>query len=416
MTAPPPHPSAGLVARALLWCALAVAAAAAVWWPWSQGRLSLQTDLLALLPSDSRNPTAEQALDTLAARTSARALFLVGSPTREQAGQAATGFAQALRQHPVWAEVRERATDMDPQQLLGFYAEHRFMLMTASDREALRTGTLPLTDRLLTKMHTPMAWSPRLPLAQDPLGLTDTWLSELPLSAGKLRAVDGQLVTEDGSTQWVLVQATLQGSPWAEDVQQAAVDATTDAGNWLRAAHPAAQSLHTGPVFHAEASRRTAQHEAQVLGAIATAATLLIVYVLLRSMRPVVLSALCIGFGVLVAVAVTAHTQGHIHLITLVFGVSLIGEAADYAAQYLAAQLGAGPEWDPQVGLRQVAPGLVTALGTSALAYTGLWMTPLPALSQIGLFALAGLVAACASVFLLLPALLRHPSKRPPNA
>ena len=103
------------------------------------------------------------------------------------------------------------------------------------------------------------------------------------------------------------------------------------------------------------------------------------------------------------------------HLITLVFGASLIGEAIDYAIQYFAAHLGAGADWEPQSGLKRIAPGLRMALATSLLGYAALMFAPFPALSQIALFALVGLSAACATVFLLLPSLLKAPGRRDPQ-
>ena len=48
---------------------------------------------------------------------------------------------------------------------------------------------------------------------------------------------------------------------------------------------------------------------------------------------------------------------GQLHLLTLVFGASLIGEAVDYSIQYFVVYLGAGRDWDAGRGARAVRPG-----------------------------------------------------------
>src|SRR5204862_3132163 len=114
--------------------------------------------------------------------------------------------------------------------------------------------------------------------------------------------------------------------------------------------------------------------------------------------------------------SVTIVTQGELHLLTLVFGASLIGEAIDYSIQYFgayaggtSAAAGGGPGWDAQRGIALVRPGLTLALLTSLLGYGALLALPFPAVKQIALFALVGLAAAYLSVLLLLPPLLRKP-------
>jgi len=50
--------------------------------------------------------------------------------------------------------------------------------------------------------------------------------------------------------------------------------------------------------------------------------------------------------------------HGELHLLTLVFGASLIGEAIDYSIQYFGAYAGAGRDWEAERGMRMVRPGL----------------------------------------------------------
>lgn len=409
--------------RALLWLAMAVGLAVAAFVQFS-GPLPLQSNLLALLPTTERNPVAEQAVSRLAEAAGNRAFFLIGGPAMEddgtaekaaEPGVAARQFAAQLRAADAFKSVIAEIPPFDPQQLTRFYRPFRFTLLGDADRAAMANGQPDLGERLQRKLYAPFQFGPTYPLADDPFGLGDAWLAGLPLKTLRLETQDGLLVAREGNRHWVMVSAELSGSAYDSDIQQRAMNAVTAAESALKKDFPSLEVLRTGTVFYAAAARQSAEREFDLIGAGSLIGMLLLLYLVFRSLRPLALGLLSVGFGITAAVTATVAVYGELHLITLVFGASLIGEAIDYSVQYFAAHLGAGKDWEPMSGLRRIAPGLLTALATSLLSYAALMLAPFPALSQIALFALVGLSAACASVFLLLPWLLRAPGRRDPE-
>ncbi|MGH6627206.1 MAG: MMPL family transporter [Burkholderiaceae bacterium] len=404
--------------RAFLWLLLAFGVAVACALQWA-GRPPLQTNLLALLPPTERSPVAEKAVSQLADAAGNRAVFLVGHESPEAAAAAARAYAAQLRASQESNPFRRVLADLPPldlQQLTALYLQHRYSLLTQTDSAALASGQGDLEGRLQRKLYAPMRFGLTLSPADDPFGFTDAWLASLPLKSLTLEAENGLLVTRGAGKTWVFVSAELAGSAYDSDTQQRVTDAVASAEATLRRAHPEAQLLRTGTVFYAGAARASAEREFDLIGAGSLVGLLLLLYLVFRSLRPLALGLLSVGFGIGAAVAATVWAHGEMHLITLVFGASLIGEAIDYAIQYFAAHLGAGASWDPMAGLRRIAPGLTVALATSLLGYGALMQAPFPALSQIALFALVGLSGAWLSVFLLLPALLARPSERDPEA
>jgi predicted exporter len=121
------------------------------------------------------------------------------------------------------------------------------------------------------------------------------------------------------------------------------------------------------------------------------------------------------ALGILCALAATMLIFGKLHLLTLVFGASLIGEAVDYSIQYFVVYLGARQGWNAQRGAREVLPALGVALATSVLGYAILTFAPFPALKQIACFAIVGIFTAFASVLGLLPSLMTRPARRSPQ-
>lgn len=403
--------------RAGLWLLLALGVAVACTVQFAgAGRIPLQTNLLAMLPPTERNPLAEQAVARLADAAGNRAIFLIGQHTPEAAAAAARSFAAQLRESQAFRQVVADIPPVDPKQLTRLYLQHRFSLLSDADRGALSAGQVDLEGRLQRKLYAPFRFGLTLSPGDDPFGLTDAWLAGLPLKNLKLEAEDGLLVTRSTDKTWVFVSAELPGSAYASDIQHQVAQTIANAEGALRKVYPDASVLRSGTVFYAGAARASAEKEVDLIGAGSLIGMLLLLYLVFRSLRPLALGLLSVGFGITAAVAATVWVYGEMHLITLVFGASLIGEAIDYAIQYFAAHLGAGAGWEPMAGLRRIAPGLSVALATSLLGYGALMLAPFPALAQIALFALVGLSAAWASVFLLLPALLARSNRRDPEA
>ncbi|MEI7994378.1 MAG: MMPL family transporter, partial [Methylococcaceae bacterium] len=94
-----------------------------------------------------------------------------------------------------------------------------------------------------------------------------------------------------------------------------------------------------------------------------------------------------------------------IHIITLVFGASLIGVADDYAIHFMCDSFGA-KNWQPRQGLKFIFPGLVIGLLTNLLSYAGLVLSPFPGLQEVALFSAVGLLGAWLTVVMLFPLLL----------
>jgi len=94
-----------------------------------------------------------------------------------------------------------------------------------------------------------------------------------------------------------------------------------------------------------------------------------------------------------------------IHIITLVFGASLIGVADDYAVHFFCDSFGS-EDWNPRRGLRFILPGLFIGLLTNLLSYAGLGFSPFPGLREVALFSAIGLLVAWLAVVMLFPVLL----------
>ena len=406
----------------LAWLALVFVAIAYCTWRFAEPVVGghtfappLQTNLLALLPKTEADPVAEQALDALANTMGERALYLVSSEDAAMAKAAARRLARSLSEHGAFRNVTAQLPPFDATQVARFYLPYRFELLSADDRAALNAGSETLPDLAAQRLLDPVRTGFAADLADDPFGWLSRWLGALPLGSSNLGVEDGMIVARHGKTISVLVVATLPGSAYETSVQLAVRQATADADSLITREYPAVRIARTGAVFYADAARAASERDVHRIGLWSAGGIALLMLWIFRSPRLIALGFLSTAIGIGCALAVTMAWFGQLHLLTLVFGASLIGEAVDYSIQYFVLYLSAGPRWEARRGLRQVYPALLMALATSLLGYAILAWAPFPALKQIACFAMVGIFMAFASVISLLPAMLERGPRRTPT-
>lgn len=389
---------------ALLWLLMVLAVAAHQWQFWQAGRLD--TDVLALLPRDERAPEVDIATRELADRASRQVIVMLGAPNWEATRRAGAAWREALQAAHAPLQPRVLGDDASLREALEFYRPWRDRLLTPAQRERLaQAPSTALQQSALAALYQPGATLRLSDWVADPLGLWPQWWAE---RAGQTRARprDGELWLAADGQQWIVLGYEVLSSAFRLDGQAVYAQALERAEVAARAVAPSLRVLAAGVPLHAEAAAVRASTEVNTIGWGSLAAVLLLVWLAFRSLRPIVLVALSLFIGMAAALSATALVFGSVHLITLVFGASLVGVAEDYGIHWFATRQGrAGIE--PRALMRRLLPGMVLALATSVLAYAALGIAPFPGLRQMALFSAVGLLAAFLTVACWFPVLDR---------
>lgn len=363
-------------------------------------------DLSAFLPAA---PTAEQRvlLDQLNNGATTR-LLLVGIRGGEAAQRQAASRALAAALRPGGAQAGHfdavHNGEQEAWRATGeFLFAHRYLLSPAVDehrftveglREAL-ADTAAVLGTPAGSLIKPLLW-------RDPTG-ESLRLAEAAISPAAPRSEGGVWVSRTAPRAVLLAATRADGSDL--DGQAAAQAA-------LRAAFApwAAQGLQlevSGPGVFAVESRRSIQGEVERLAWTGGAIMLGLLWLAFGSLRPLGLAVLPVASGVLAGIAAVALGFGTVHGMTLGFGSTLIGEAVDYAIYYLVqARGGATPIRPGHRDWRQRHwPTVRLGLWTSLVGFAALLGSGFPGLAQLGLFSLAGLLAAAATTRWVLPVL-----------
>jgi predicted exporter len=248
---------------AVLWLALVLLAGGHVIWAARDG-LPLDSDLMALLPREERDPAVQHAKDRMAETLSRRLVVMVGHRDRA----VARAQAAALRASLVAEGLVGPQTDIpgpDAIRALGAaYFPHRAGLLAEDDRRRLEAGDgRALVNRSLSQVYGFAGPVDSRLLAHDPLLLFPAFLSSLPGPANRLAVDDGMLsIVEDGTT-WVMTGMVLTGEPYALDLQERvravydrAVAGAPEGTSWLR----------LGALFYAQAGADQGMRESMQIG------------------------------------------------------------------------------------------------------------------------------------------------------
>jgi predicted exporter len=391
-------------AAALAW-GLVVAAAFAMLLLRLHRGVELQTDMTALLPIEERDPFLQRAKDRVNRLLAQRIFVLVGADDRFSARAGGGSLAKALLASGMTTALTYRIRQDNLKALGAMYFPYRFGLLTAADRELLqRDQGSQIVDRALASIYGPSSIADAELLRRDPFFLIPQFLSNLPTPVTRLTPDDGVLSTSDGGKTWVLLVAQLDGDVYSGTFQDRFVSAFNAAQRKLRATIPGVQVLRVGAIFYARAGAKSATNETTGLSIVSLFGTITLILIVFRALRPLWLTLITIGVGVLCAFAVSLWVFGGIHIVALLFGVSLIGIAIDYCLQYVSARFGPGSA-PPNERLLQVLPGIMLGFTTTLIGYATLLLAPFPALRQLAVFSAVGLLGSFLTVVLWLPLL-----------
>ena len=364
-------------------------------------------DLTLFVPR--ADPVAELLLEQLRSGPTTR-LILLGLDGDSETARAAVSrqLAERLRSTALFTRATN-GTDALPETELQALFAHRYLLSpTLSPDRFTVDGLHAALQQRLAELQSPLAVFQKRWLASDPTG---ELLSLLRVWQGGMREPTKRLgvwFAPDGDRALLLVETRASGYDLVAQreavtaIRQAFVAASVGTGVRL---------TMSGPGVLATLAEDQVRAGAEWLSALALAAVVLILLLVYRSARTVWLGALPMLSALLVGAAAVDWVFGKMYLITLAFSMTLLGETLDYPTYLFSHRRATETVTET---LRQLWPTLRLCVVTTALGCLAMLDSDFPGLGQLGVFTIAGIVAALVTTRWLLPALL-PPNWAPPR-
>jgi predicted exporter len=397
-----------VISRRRLWIAVwLVGLLACSWQVW---RTQISTEMSVFLP---RSPAPEQQalVDQVREGVAARLILLAieGAPP-ETLSALSKELARRLRERAEFVLVANgEAAYLEKDR--DFVWRNRYLLSRHVAAERFTAAALRRSlEQDLSLLGTSLGAVVKRSLPSDPTGEI-LGLFDAVASGPRPNSRDGVWFSPDGSRALLMVQTAAGG--FDVDAQEAALRRIHAGFDGARGAVPnsaGTRLIETGPGVFSVRTRAAIERDATRFSILAAAVVASLLFFAYRSISLLALVMLPVLSGALAGIAAVGLGFGFIHGVTLGFGVTLIGEAVDYAI-YLFTQTAPGS--NPAATLPRIWPTLRLGVLVSICGFSAMLFSSFAGFAQLGLFSIVGLLVALAVTRWVLPSLLKREPASP---
>jgi len=318
---------------------------------------------------------------------------VVSSPDLDQAVRVASALSLVLPTNDC-VSVRTRVDGEFLEATLDFYATNRAGLASTATEGFLSTEQGRAKVARLAAKRAYSALVPSLFTQEvDPFGLLDGFVASIPLTYAGWSPRRGFLMAEKDGVCHALLVMVLKRELVGD------VDALIDFKSRFdeacaSVAEPGADIVACGVPMHTATAASRCKAEIGWLTLFSVLFIAALSVVVFRSAKWLCWIALSLVLSALAGSAALLSLFGSVHIMTLVFGTTLLGLVIDYAFHWLLQAPGRR---------RAVTKGLVVSFLTTEVSLVPLALSSLPVLRQSAAFLGFGLAASLAAVLLLYP-------------
>ncbi|WP_372760556.1 transporter [Pseudoalteromonas sp.] len=351
-------------------------------------------DMLSLLPpSQAKMARAEQ---LFFAKNADNVMFSFAGKHKEAAHDALTAWLAQQQIHSTfnWPSVTSLAAT---------FAPYKYALLSESYKQQLqnkrRFEHAYLTQ--LNQLGDPFVSST---LAADNSLSLAAFIRDNLLQSQVVSLQQNRLTRRYDGIDYTLIFATLGTSQLGINQAVSLANNIKNKIASLEKRYPNTVIRYSGVLFHTAENSQQAQYEMSLFGGISLLALVVMVFWVFRRLNSVLLASFTV-LSALMGGAIALLSVFHsVHLLTLVFAVTLIGIAIDYAFHGMTDLAAQHTQSTPQPGYSNgVKAALLLSLTTTLLGYSTLLGAPLSLLAQVAVFVIAGLVSAWLFTLLILP-------------
>ena len=348
--------------------------------------LTIDTNLSELNPQNQHSQQTKAAIEQLSNNIERRVILLVQGSDEDQVFDADDTLREQLskitniRIHP--------DNETTANKLINTLKTYRFALLNDQQRNRLQQPDF--TDIIAKAKNDVFGFSAVrfYPFNQDPLG----WHSDF------IQQLFNTLSPPDSTSENYHTTVSFSIEDGAMDMQRQAVlsDALDSITQQLENDY-LVNIERSGIFFFAADAASSSKKDISLISTGSTIGVVLLLLLAFRSFWSLILPVSSVLLGVCFAFIVTHYIYGNVHVLTIVFGASLIGIVIDYSLHYFY-HVSANSISKESLGNTALYRALLLSLTTSLIGYASLSFSSLQALQKVAVFSCCGLFMAWLSV------------------
>ncbi len=369
------------------------------------------TSLLDILPPSHSLKSVGRADAALSARTS-RAVTVL---TYAEDFSAAKSAAAYLYEHASYFDEATLYVDAAATEgLTDFLFANRFNLLDAQAVAQLEDGGADLLAQdALARVYGAFSLTDSSLLADDPFDLTGMTLLRFLQAAqngGAMAVKEGVLAAEHDGLWYVMLRGSFSPAALSLAGKTSAVKELYTLCQSLTQT-TGVRFAFSGVPFHSYESSSQAQRQVSVISAIGIVLVVLLFLAIFRSPLPALVSAAAVVLSCGIGLAAVLLFFRQIHILTFVFGTTLIGTCVDYAIHFFVHWKGDATVRDGAEIRQKILRGVGISFLSTEICFAALFLSPFPFLQQVAAFLFFGLLCAFLTVTCLFPYLPLPPAQ-----
>ena len=366
----------------------------------------LSTSFTSMIPQADTDDGLTRAANEFTERQNAGVNLFVSSSDFTTARSAALLLYRKLEESGAFAGLSLDSTSIDAQQLFASVSDNVYNLLDAGTRERIVSDPAAFADDSLASIFGAFTVSSLSNLDDDPFLLSETVWMELLTKVGSLTSFspkDGVLATEVDGIWHVLIQGTLSDESLSLASGDGGIARIFSIGEAVEAEYPGAEVSYSGLAFHSYESATGARREMTVISVVSVVLILLMFFLLCRNFHILWLFLLSLTISVGSAAAALVLFFRDIHVLSMVFGTSLIGTCIDYSIHSYICAAQSCPDYDGSCIRRKIGRSLTLSFISTELCYLVLLFSSYGILRQMAVISLAGLLSSYLTAMVLYP-------------
>ena len=365
-----------------------------------RGQTGVDSDLFNLMPKSISMASVKKADDKMMAVTSQNVFILAANEDFSKAKGVAEKVYASLAGSPNFESLTLYSDVGSMSEITDFLYKYRWNLIDEKTADQILSDDAAAGDFALNALSQAYSGFTMLPLdniESDPFLLTEynlqNYLSAVQNAGTAMSVKDGVLASKFEGKWYVMIRGILsqRGSKLASKN-----NAITEI---YAACHTAVAGddtsfVFSGTPFHSHESSNSASREITLIAVISMLAVIILLIFIFRSIKPLLFSVGSIVLSVGIAFAATLGVFHKMHVITLVFGTSLIGSCIDYSLHFFTHWAGNKNLKSGEEIRKHIFSGLLMAILSTGICFATLLFAPFTILKQMSLFCLTGLLSS----------------------
>ncbi len=384
------------------------------------GKVGIDSDLFNLVPKSISMASVKKADDKMMAVTSQNIFILVANEDFKEAKRVAEKVYGQLEGSKNFESVSLYSDVGAMSEITDFLYENRWNLIdekTADDILSSQDAADDFAMNALAQAYSGFTMLPLDNLESDPFLISEynlhNYLGAVQNAGTAMSVKDGVLASQFDGKWYVMIRGILSVSGAKLASKNNAITEIYAACNSVNNGDASGKTtfVYSGTPFHSHESSNSASREISIIATVSMLVVIVLLIFIFRSVKPLLFSVGAILLSVGAAFIATLAVFHKMHVITLVFGTSLIGSCIDYSLHFFTHWAG-NQKFNSGMEIKNhILSGLLMAIISTGICFAILLFAPFAILKQMSLFCLTGLISSFLTTVAIYP-YIKLPAER----